>query len=83
MQKGAIMIVLHNLNTSRRPKFGKNVGFACHIRLGVKLCSNNERNCVFRCVVSAAHLFHTYYNKKEKKENEETDQRASLLMLNA
>ena len=36
---------------------GKNVGFACHIHLDVKLCSNNERNCVFRCVVSTTHLF--------------------------
>ena len=35
---------------------GKNVGFACHIHLDVKLCSNNERNCVFRCVVSATHF---------------------------
>lgn len=48
--------MLHNLNISRRPKFGKSVGFACHIRLDVKLCSNNKRNCVFRCAVSAAHF---------------------------
>ena len=41
---------------SKRAYVGKNVGFACHIRLDVKLCSNNERNCVFRCVVSATHL---------------------------
>ena len=61
------MIVLHNFYSSRRPKLGKSVGFACHIRLDVKLCSNNERNCVFRCVVSAAHLFDIYYNKGEKR----------------
>ena len=35
---------------------GKNVGLARHIRSGVKLSSNNERNCVFRCVVSATHF---------------------------
>jgi hypothetical protein len=42
---------------SRRPKLGKSVGFARHIRLDVKLCSNNERDRVFRCVVSATHFF--------------------------
>ena len=67
MQKGAIMIVLHNFIDLNGLYVGKNVGFACHIRLGVKLCSNNERNCVFRCVVSAAHLFDIYYNKGEKR----------------
>ena len=51
------MILLHNFNISRRPKLGKSVGFARHIRLDVKLCSNNERDRVFRCVVSATHFF--------------------------
>ena len=51
------MIALHNFIISRRPKLGKSVGFARHIRLDVKLCSNNERNYVFRCVVSATHFF--------------------------
>ena len=45
------MIVLDNFNIYRRPKLGKSVGFARHIRLDVKLCSNKEQNCVFRCVV--------------------------------
>ena len=42
---------------SKRAYVGKNAGFACHVHLDVKLCSNNERNCVFRCVVSTTHLF--------------------------
>ena len=60
------MIVLHNFIISRRPKLGKSVGFACHIRLDVKLCSNNERNCVFRCVVSAAHFLILGGSKNEE-----------------
>ena len=51
------IIVLHNFLYSRRPKLGKSVGFARHIRLDVKLCSNNERDLVFRCAVSATHFF--------------------------
>ena len=47
----------YTLFLSNRLYVGKNVGLACHIRLDVKLCSNNERNCVFRCLVSATHLF--------------------------
>ena len=49
--------MLHNFINLNGLYVGKNVGLARHIRSGVKLCSNNERDCVFRCAVSAAHLF--------------------------
>ena len=50
------IIVLHNFINLNGLYVGKNVGLARHIRSGVKLSSNNERNCVFRCVVSATHF---------------------------
>ena len=57
--KCAIISVIHNFIhfLSKWLYVGKNVGFACHIHFDVKLCSNKERNCVFRCVVSATHLY--------------------------
>ena len=50
------IIVLDNFINLNGLYVGKNVGLARHIRSGVKLSSNNERNCVFRCVVSATHF---------------------------
>ena len=50
------IIVLDNFIGLNGLYVGKNVGLARHIRSGVKLSSNNERNCVFRCVVSATHF---------------------------
>ena len=57
LQNCGTIIVLDNFINLNGLYVGKNVGLARHIRSGVKLSSNNERNCVFRCVVSAAHFF--------------------------
>ena len=56
LQNYGTIIVLDNFINLNGLYVGKNVGLARHIRSGVKLSSNNERNCVFRCVVSTTHL---------------------------